>query len=99
MKILITGAAGFIGMHTSERLLERGDDVVGLDNLNDYYDVGLKRARLARLEGQSGFRFIHSDVADTQPLLDLFKHEGFDDVIHLAAQAIPLHTTLTVQRM
>jgi UDP-glucuronate 4-epimerase len=87
MKILVTGAAGFIGMHVSERLLARGDDVVGLDNLNDYYDVRLKEARLARLEGQPGFRFVRLDVADTPGMAELFAHEKFDRVVHLAAQA------------
>ena len=64
MKILLTGAAGFIGMTTSLRLLARGDEVVGLDNLNDYYDVQLKRDRLARLTPHPGFRFVQMDVAD-----------------------------------
>jgi UDP-glucuronate 4-epimerase len=87
MKILVTGAAGFIGMHTSLRLLARGDEVVGLDNLNDYYDVGLKEARLARLAPHPGFRFVRLDVADRAPLARLFAVEGFQRVIHLAAQA------------
>lgn len=87
MKILVTGAAGFIGSHVSLRLLARGDEVVGLDNLNDYYDVSLKEARLARLQGKPGFHFVRGDVAETQSVLDLFSHERFDGVIHLAAQA------------
>ncbi|WP_119293300.1 NAD-dependent epimerase [Azohydromonas sediminis] len=87
MKILVTGAAGFIGMHTAQRLLARGDEVVGLDNLNDYYDVTLKQARLARLEGQQGFRFVRLDVADRAGMEALFARERFDRVIHLAAQA------------
>lgn len=87
MKILVTGAAGFIGSHVSLRLLARGDTVVGLDNLNDYYDVRLKEARLARLQGRAGFGFVRADVADTQALLDLFAVERFGGVIHLAAQA------------
>ena len=87
MKILVTGAAGFIGMHVSERLLARGDEVVGLDNLNDYYDVRLKEARLARLEGRPGFRFARLDVADTAGTAELFAREKFDRVVHLAAQA------------
>ncbi|MCI1193233.1 NAD-dependent epimerase [Calidifontimicrobium sp. SYSU G02091] len=87
MKILVTGAAGFIGMHTSQRLLARGDEVVGLDNLNDYYDVTLKQARLARLEAQPGFRFVRLDVADRAGMEALFARERFDRVIHLAAQA------------
>ena len=87
MKILVTGAAGFIGSYAALRLLARGDEVVGLDNLNDYYDVNLKEARLARLEGKAGFRLMRGDVADTQAVLDLFARERFDGVIHLAAQA------------
>lgn len=87
MKILVTGAAGFIGMHTALRLLERGDEVVGIDNLNDYYDVSLKEARLAQLEGKPGFRFIKMDIADRSAIAQLFADEKFDKVIHLAAQA------------
>ncbi|HMM86324.1 NAD-dependent epimerase [Azohydromonas sp.] len=87
MKYLLTGAAGFIGMHTAQRLLARGDEVVGLDNLNDYYDVALKQARLARLERQPGFRFVKLDVADRAGMDALFARERFDRVIHLAAQA------------
>ena len=87
MKILVTGAAGFIGMHTAQSLLRRGDSVVGIDNLNDYYDVGLKRARLACLAGQSDFRFVAMDIADREAMAALFATEGFDRVIHLAAQA------------
>ncbi len=87
MRILLTGAAGFIGMHTAQRLLARGDEVVGLDNLNDYYDVTLKQARLARLEAQPGFRFVKLDVADRAGVEALFARERFDRVIHLAAQA------------
>ncbi|MDY0047330.1 MAG: NAD-dependent epimerase [Thauera propionica] len=87
MKILVTGAAGFIGMHTSQRLLARGDQVVGLDNLNDYYDPTLKEARLARLTPHEGFRFVKMDVADRAGMERLFAEEKFDRVIHLAAQA------------
>ncbi len=87
MKILVTGAAGFIGMHVAERLLARGDQVTGLDSLNDYYDVKLKEARLERLSGQSGFRFTHLDVADQAGMAALFEHAGFERVVHLAAQA------------
>ena len=87
MKILLTGAAGFIGMSTALRLLARGDEVVGLDNLNDYYAVSLKEARLARLAGQPGFRFVRMDVADRPAMEGLFAAERFDRVIHLAAQA------------
>ena len=87
MKILLTGAAGFIGMTTALRLLARGDEVVGLDNLNDYYDVTLKERRLARLTAQAGFRFVKLDVADRAGMAALFAAEKFDRVIHLAAQA------------
>ncbi|MBN8279988.1 MAG: NAD-dependent epimerase [Gammaproteobacteria bacterium] len=87
MKILVTGAAGFIGSTTARHLLERGDEVVGLDNLNDYYDVNLKKARLARLAAYPGFRFVFLDLADRQGMDALFKAERFDKVVHLAAQA------------
>lgn len=87
MKTLVTGAAGFIGMHLAERLLARGDEVVGLDNLNDYYDVRLKYARLERLSGYENFRFVRLDIADQQGLSDLFAAEGFRRVVNLAAQA------------
>jgi UDP-glucuronate 4-epimerase len=87
MKVLVTGAAGFIGYHTAERLAARGDEVVGLDNLNNYYDVSLKRARLARLEGKPGFRFVLGDLTDTASIEALFSAERFDRVVHLAAQA------------
>jgi UDP-glucuronate 4-epimerase len=87
MKILVTGAAGFIGSHLSHRLLARGDKVVGLDNLNDYYEVSLKEARLARLTDKPGFRFVKLDVADREGMPRLFAAEKFDKVVHLAAQA------------
>ena len=87
MHILVTGAAGFIGFHTSNKLLARGDTVVGLDNLNDYYDVNLKKARLALLEPQSGFAFVKTDLADRPALEALFSEHHFDAVINLAAQA------------
>lgn len=87
MKILVTGAAGFIGMTTTLRLLERGDEVVGLDNMNDYYDVTLKERRLARLTPHPSFRFYKGDVADRPGMEQLFATEKFDRVIHLAAQA------------
>ncbi len=86
-KILVTGAAGFIGFHTSERLLARGDTVVGLDNVNDYYDPTLKEARLARLRGQPGFTFVKMDLGDRAGIERLFATERFDKVINLAAQA------------
>src|SRR4030066_2433869 len=86
-KILVTGAAGFIGFHLSKRLVERGDQVVGIDNLNDYYDVSLKKTRLAQLEGRSGFRFVKMSLEDREGLLGLFKEERFDKVVNLAAQA------------
>ena len=87
MKILLTGAAGFIGMSTALRLLARGDEVVGLDSLNDYYDVSLKERRLKRLLPLPGFRFIKMDVADRVDMARLFALEKFERVIHLAAQA------------
>ena len=87
MKILVTGAAGFIGMHVCQRLLARGDEIIGLDNLNDYYDVSLKEARLARLTPHSSFSFRKLDVADRPGMADLFARETPERVIHLAAQA------------
>lgn len=87
MKVLLTGAAGFIGLHVAQRLLERGDEVVGLDNLNDYYDVRLKEARLARLTPHPSFRFVKMSVEDRPGMAALFAAEGFDRVVHLAAQA------------
>ncbi len=87
MKVLVTGAAGFIGFHTSKRLLARGDEVVGLDNLNPYYDVTLKQARLAQLTQVPGFRFAQIDLADQAAMADLFRRERFARIVHLAAQA------------
>ena len=87
MKILVTGAAGFIGFHTSRRLLERGDEVVGLDNLNEYYDVTLKQARLALLEKEARFRFVKLDLADAAGMARCFAQEKFQRVVHLGAQA------------
>ena len=87
MNILVTGAAGFIGMHVCERLLARGDAVVGLDNLNDYYDPSLKHDRLARLTPHGTFRFVQMDVANREGVAALFAAQRFDCVVHLAAQA------------
>ncbi|NNM52204.1 MAG: SDR family NAD(P)-dependent oxidoreductase, partial [Pseudomonadales bacterium] len=86
MKVLVTGAAGFIGARTVERLLARGDVVVGIDNLNDYYEVSLKLARLQRLQ-HDGFEFLSMDIADREAMARLFAERGFDRVVHLAAQA------------
>ena len=87
MKTLITGAAGFIGMNCALRLLDRGDEVIGIDNLNDYYDVSLKQARLARLERHAKFDFHKIDISDRDAMADLFALHKPDRVIHLAAQA------------
>ncbi len=86
-KALVTGAAGFIGFHTARRLLARGDSVVGLDNVNDYYSVQLKLDRLAQLQATPSFRFVKLDLADGDGIARLFAEERFDVVIHLAAQA------------
>jgi UDP-glucuronate 4-epimerase len=87
VKILVTGAAGFIGLHTARRLLARGDEVVGLDNLNEYYDVTLKLARLALLQEEPGFRFAKLDLADDAGMARFFAAEKFQRVVHLGAQA------------
>jgi UDP-glucuronate 4-epimerase len=87
LKILVTGVAGFIGMHVAKRLVERGDTVFGIDNLNDYYDVGLKLLRLDKLKRQSKFGFQKCDVSDHGELKYIFQNEMFDCVVHLAAQA------------
>lgn len=87
MKILVTGAAGFIGMYTAKRLLDMGHDVVGLDNLNSYYNPALKDYRLAQLTPYPNFRFVKLDLADRDGMANLFKTEQFERVIHLAAQA------------
>ena len=87
MKILITGTAGFIGFYVAERLLAQGHHVVGIDNLNDYYDVNLKRARLARIETQHNFRFLKLELADRAAMAELFARGRFERVIHLGAQA------------
>ena len=85
--VLVTGAAGFIGYHLADRLLADGRRVVGLDNLNDYYDPALKQARLDRLEASTEFSFAHIDLADRRKMEALFATYGFDTVVHLAAQA------------
>lgn len=87
MKYLVTGAAGFIGMYTAKRLLDMGHDVVGLDNLNSYYNPALKDYRLAQLTPYPNFHFVKLDLADRDGMADLFKTEQFERVIHLAAQA------------
>jgi len=87
IKILVTGAAGFIGFHTAQKLLDRGYTVVGLDNLNSYYDVSLKQARLEQLRRAPNFRFEQLDLADREPMANLFARERFARVVHLAAQA------------
>lgn len=87
MKYLVTGAAGFIGMYTAKRLLDMGHDVVGLDNLNSYYNPALKDYRLAQLTPYPNFRFVKLDLADRDGMANLFKTEKFERVIHLAAQA------------
>jgi UDP-glucuronate 4-epimerase len=91
--VLLTGAAGFIGYHVAEALLARGDSVIGLDNLNDYYDMRLKQARLARLQSNPQFAFVHADVADRVVVHDLVRQRGdIDAIIHLAAQAGVRHS-------
>ena len=87
MNILVTGAAGFIGYSLAARLLARGDTVLGIDNLNDYYDVALKEARLARLGGEAKFSFMRLDIADRAGMTGFFAARRFDAVVHLAAQA------------
>jgi UDP-glucuronate 4-epimerase len=87
VKVVLTGAAGFIGMHTSIKLLERGDTVIGIDNINDYYDVALKKARLERLEKFDNFIFVKADVENKAAIEQVFSDYSPDHVIHLAAQA------------
>ena len=87
MHILVTGAAGFIGFHVCKQLLERGDTVTGLDNMNDYYDVSLKEARLAMLLPYEGFTYIKADIADREAIEELFRKGCFERVVNLAAQA------------
>src|SRR2546428_10318418 len=86
-KILVTGCAGFIGFHVARRLAERDSGVLGLDNLNPYYDVSLKQARLAQLSGHPNFRFARLDLADREGMADPFRKEKVEVVAHLAAQA------------
>src|SRR5690242_3724554 len=85
--VLVTGAAGFIGFHLCKRLLDRGDRVVGIDNLNPYYDVSLKEARLAQLTDRTDFLFFQRDLADKEGIARLFAEQAFDSVVNLAAQA------------
>ena len=92
MKILVTGAAGFIGFHLAQRLLERGDAVVGLDSLNAYYDVRLKEARLEILRKLPGFQFVKADLADRNAMEEVFTRARFDAVVNLAAQAGVRHS-------
>ena len=92
MKVLVTGAAGFIGSFAAQRLAERGDTVVGIDNLNDYYDVALKRARLRRLDGLPGFSFEKVDIANRDAWREMFVRHRPDRVVHLAAQAGVRHS-------
>jgi UDP-glucuronate 4-epimerase len=92
VKILVTGAAGFIGSTAARRFLARGDEVVGLDNLNDYYDVNLKLARLERLTSQARFKFAKLDLADQAGMAELFAREKFERVVHLGAQAGVRHS-------
>jgi UDP-glucuronate 4-epimerase len=87
MNVLVTGVAGFIGLHVAQRLLARGDTVVGIDNLNPYYDVRLKEARLARLTNRPGFHFLQLDLADREGMTRLFADHAPERVVHLAAQA------------
>lgn len=84
---LVTGVAGFIGFHVTKRLIARGDKVIGIDNLNDYYDVRLKEARLAQLKSINGFQFVKLDLANRQGMIDLFEEYPIARVVHLAAQA------------
>jgi UDP-glucuronate 4-epimerase len=92
VKLLLTGAAGFIGFHTARALLERGDEVIGLDNLNAYYDPELKSARLSILERAANFRFVKLDIADRAAMQEMFGREKFERVVHLAAQAGVRHS-------
>lgn len=101
MKVLVTGAAGFIGGHLAERLVQRGDTVVGLDNFNDYYDPARKRATARRLSQHANFNMVEADIRDRETMFALFETEGFDAVAHLAALAgvrnAVLHPDLYIQ--
>ncbi len=85
--VIVTGAAGFIGLHVAERLLDRGEAVIGVDEFNAYYDPALKEARAARLQGWPGFRMVRMDIADHQAFRALVAESGARRVVHLAAQA------------
>jgi UDP-glucuronate 4-epimerase len=87
MSVIVTGAAGFIGMHVAERLLERGETVIGVDNFNDYYDPELKGARAARLERHPAFEMVRMDIADGEAMVQLTRRSGAKRIVHLAAQA------------
>ncbi|MBT2116520.1 NAD-dependent epimerase [Dyella sp. LX-66] len=87
MKVLVTGTAGFVGSHVARKLLARGDEVIGVDNLNDYYDVGLKRARLARVQAYPGYTHVHADLADRAAIEKAFATHKPERVVNLAAQA------------
>lgn len=87
MKVLVTGVAGFIGMHVARRLLDDGNEVIGIDNLNNYYDVSLKENRLKTFEGKNNFTFIKMDISNSSEMAELFTKEKFDKVVNLAAQA------------
>jgi UDP-glucuronate 4-epimerase len=92
MQVLVTGVAGFVGMHVAQALLARGDHVLGIDNLNDYYDPALKRARLIQLDSHPNFIFRRLDITDADALAELFAKNRFDRVVHLAAQAGVRHS-------
>lgn len=91
-RVLVTGSAGFIGFHLARRLLERGDEVVGLDNFDPYYDVALKEARLAELLPRAGFRFVRADIGDRAAMEEVFADGRFDAVVNLAAQVGVRHS-------